>query len=97
MKRSDFQSPLNAIVGKQLLDSGVELQTGENIRYVIVEHNAKAKNDRACTLEHLDSSDEEIASGGMMTLSDLITAPPAILSATCQTPSRTLPRPCPSR
>lgn len=49
-------STLNAIVANQLLDSGVELTPGESIRYVIVENKAKARDDRARALEHLDGS-----------------------------------------
>ncbi|HEX7588597.1 MAG TPA: DNA polymerase domain-containing protein, partial [Anaerolineae bacterium] len=47
---------LNAIVANQLLDGGVELTPGESIRYVIVEHHAKARGDRARALEHVDGS-----------------------------------------
>jgi len=47
---------LNAIVGKQLLESGVELSAGQRIRYVIVEQKAKVSNDRARALEHHDGS-----------------------------------------
>jgi len=47
---------LNAIVGKQLLESGVELSAGQRIRYVITEHKARVPNDRARALEHLDGS-----------------------------------------
>jgi DNA polymerase-2 len=47
---------LNAVVGKQLLESGVELSAGQRIRYVIVEHKARVPNDRARALEHLDGS-----------------------------------------
>lgn len=47
---------LNAVVAHQLQDSGVELTPGESIRYVIVEYGAKARDDRARALEHLDGS-----------------------------------------
>jgi len=54
--REYAKATLNAIVANQLLDSGVELTPGESIRYVIVEHHAKAKHDRARALEHLDGA-----------------------------------------
>jgi len=54
---SDYtKQTLNAIVGKQLLESGVELSAGQHIRYVITEHKARVPNDRARALEHLEGS-----------------------------------------
>lgn len=54
--REYTRNTLNAIVAKQLVESGVELGAGHSIRYVIVEHKAKAHADRARALEHLDGS-----------------------------------------
>ena len=54
--REYTKSTLNAIVANQLLDGGVALTPGESIRYVIVEHQAKARDDRARALEHLNGS-----------------------------------------
>jgi DNA polymerase-2 len=47
---------LNAIVAKQLLNSGVELAAGERIQYVILENDAPVPSDRARAVEQLDGT-----------------------------------------
>lgn len=47
---------LNALVSKQLLDSGVDLAPGERIQYVILDNAARVGADRARALEHLDGA-----------------------------------------
>lgn len=47
---------LNALVARQLLESGVELAAGERIQYVIMEHAARVPSERARPVEQLDGA-----------------------------------------
>ncbi len=54
--RAYSKNTLNALAARELVGSGVELEPGESIQYVILDAHARAPGDRVRAFEHLDGS-----------------------------------------